>query len=195
VTASTTLYLARHGTAAGDSDEPGLGLSAQGEAEASLLGARLAGLRFDRIRHSPLRRAADTAAILAAHLPDVPVTGSEWLADLTPVPRPGDEDTVPEAYRWFPGTVPADERDPGGVRLDTAYDALTATGADSRRELLVTHNFVIGWFVRRVMQAPEWRWMGLNQRNCALTVIRVSPAEPAALISFNDCGHLPPDGG
>jgi hypothetical protein len=37
--------------------------------------------------------------------------------------------------------------------------------------------------------------MGLNQRNCALTVIRVSPAEPAALISFNDCGHLPPDGG
>jgi serine/threonine-protein phosphatase PGAM5 len=73
-----------------------------------------------------------------------------------------------------------------------AFAALTATGEADRTELLITHNFVIGWFVRRVMRAPEWRWMGLNQRNCALSVIRLSPPPPAALVSFNDCGHLPP---
>jgi probable phosphoglycerate mutase len=192
MTASTTLYLVRHGEAAGGGDELEAGLSPCGEADAALLGRRLAGLRFDAIRHSPLRRAGATAAIVATHLPGVPVAVSESLTDLTPVPRLGQEDTVPEAYRWFPATVPAEERDPGGTRLDAAFAALTATGEADRAELLITHNFVIGWFVRRVMQAPEWRWMGLNQRNCALTVIKLSPPAPAALVSFNDCGHLPP---
>jgi probable phosphoglycerate mutase len=37
-----------------------------------------------------------------------------------------------------------------------------ATDTD-RCELLVTHNFVIGWFIRHVLAAPWWRWMGLNQ--------------------------------
>jgi serine/threonine-protein phosphatase PGAM5 len=192
--ASTTLYLVRHGHAAGSDDEPELGLSPRGEAEAVLLGRRLAGLRIDIVRHRPLRRAAETAAIVARHLPGTPVAASGWLTDLTPVPRPGQEDTVPAAYRWFPGTVPEQERDPGGGRLDAAFAALTGLGPAGRAELLITHNFVIGWFVRRVMQAPEWRWMGLNQRNCGLTVITFSPPEPAALVSFNDCGHLPPAG-
>jgi hypothetical protein len=35
------------------------------------------------------------------------------------------------------------------------------------------HNFVIGWFVRHVLDAPEWRWMGLNQFNAALTILQI----------------------
>jgi Histidine phosphatase superfamily (branch 1) len=56
--------------------------------------------------------------------------------------------------------------------------------------LLVTHGFVIGWFVRRVVEAPWWRWMSLSQANCALTIVRVSAGEPPALVAFNDTGHL-----
>jgi serine/threonine-protein phosphatase PGAM5 len=190
---STCLYLVRHGeqlATPDDGDHPELGLSPAGQRQANLLGRRLAGIPLDAVRHSPLRRAAETAAVLAGHLTGVPVSVSDWLADLTPVPRPGQEHTVPGHYRWFLPGVPPEERDPGGERLDQAYEALTAVGDADRHELLVTHNFVIGWFVRRVMDAPDWRWLGLNQAHCGLTVIKVSPSGPPALIAFNDTGHL-----
>lgn len=197
--ANTWLYLARHGaqqhsSADGDGDgsgdEPSLGLSALGEEQARLLGVRLAGISFEAVRHSPLRRAAETAQILSGYLPGVPVSASELLADRTPVPTGAQEDTVPTRYRWFFGTVPPAERDHGGAQLDAAFARLAVAGEADRRELLITHNFVIGWFVRHVLDAPWWRWMSLNQANCGLTVIKVSSGEPAALVTFNDTGHL-----
>jgi serine/threonine-protein phosphatase PGAM5 len=193
--ASTLLYLVRHGEqqrAPGDGEDPGLGLSALGAEQAGQLGRRLAlaSVRFDVVRHSPARRAAETAAILSRYLPGVPVRESELLTDRTPVPIPGQEESVPAQYRWFLDTVPAQERDPGGARLDAAIARLAVTTGADRRELLVTHNFVIGWFVRHAMVAPWWRWMGLNQSNCGLTIIKVSDGEPPALVTFNDTGHL-----
>ena len=194
--ASTLLYLVRHGEQApapGDGADPGPGLSALGEEQAGYLGRRLASVPFDIVRHGPARRAAETAAILSGYLPGVPVCESELLTDLTPIPVHGQEESVPARYRWFLDTVPQQERDLGGARLDAAVARLAVAAAADRCELLVTHNFVIGWFVRHVLGAPWWRWMGLNQFNCALTIIKVSDDEPAALVTFNDIGHLPVD--
>ncbi|MEV4118705.1 histidine phosphatase family protein [Micromonospora sp. NPDC049645] len=64
------------------------------------------------------------------------------------------------------------------------------TGEQDRNELLITHNFVIGWFVRHVLDAPEWRWIGLHQANCAITVVRWDSDRPPTLVSFNDTEHL-----
>ena len=194
--AITLLYLVRHGEqehASGGGEDPGAGLSALGQEQAGYLGRRLARVPFDVIRHGPARRAAETAAILAQYLPGVPVTESDLLADRTPVPVAGQEGSVPAEYRWFLDTVPEQERDPGGSRLNAAIAQLGVVGGADRCELLVTHNFVIGWFVRHVMYAPWWRWMGLNQFNCGLTIIRVSDEEHPALVTFNDIGHLPVD--
>ncbi len=69
-----------------------------------------------------------------------------------------------------------------GAGLDTAADV---------HELIVTHNFLIGWFIRHALHAPDWRWIGLNQQNCALTVILYRPGLPPSLVSFNDAAHLP----
>ncbi len=41
------------------------------------------------------------------------------------------------------------------------------------------------------LDAPKWRWIGLNHANAALTVIRYTPGKPAALLVHNDMGHLP----
>ena len=60
-----------------------------------------------------------------------------------------------------------------------------------RHDLIITHNAVIGWFVREVFQAPEWRWMGTNVAHTALTVIRIRSAKPAELVTLNDTAHLP----
>lgn len=58
-------------------------------------------------------------------------------------------------------------------------------------EVLITHNAVIGWFVREVLEAPEWRWMTVNQAHCGLTVIAQKPGRPWSLLAHNDLGHLP----
>jgi hypothetical protein len=46
---------------------------------------------------------------------------------------------------------------------------------------------------RRPAWKPRWRRMGLNQLNCALSIVKVSSAEPTAVISFNDVGQLQVD--
>jgi probable phosphoglycerate mutase len=57
--------------------------------------------------------------------------------------------------------------------------------------LVVTHNFLGGWFVRAAYDAPAWRWLGINLANAALTVIRYAPGRPASVLLLNDMDHLP----
>ncbi len=193
--ASTLLYLVRHAeqehSASGDDADSGL--SGLGERQAHQLGRRLAGVPFDAVRHSPLRRAAETAQIVAEYLPGVAVSGSELLRDRTPVPAAGEASEVPSQFRPFLDKVPEDVRDQGGEQLTAAVEELSTTGDGDRCELLITHNFVIGWFVRHALDAPAWRWIGLNQFSCALTIIQFQPDQPPMLIAFNDLGHLPVD--
>jgi broad specificity phosphatase PhoE len=191
--ATTLLYLVRHAEQhhlPGGEDSDGR-LSAVGEQQAHRLGRRIADVPFDVMRHSPLRRAAQTAQILAGYLPGVPVSSSELLSDRTPIPSADQASAVPPPYRPFLGSVPAGERDPAAAHLNAAVEQLAVTGAEDRHELLITHNFVIGWFVRHALDAPAWRWMGLNQFNCALTIIQIRSDLPPMLITFNDLGHLP----
>jgi serine/threonine-protein phosphatase PGAM5 len=186
--ARTQLYLVRHGEQdpqAGDG-----GLSQLGREQADRLGLRLRTVPFSAIHHSPLARAAQTADIIGGHLPQVPRHACDFVADRTPVPSAGQRDRYPARWHaWLDG-VPDDERDEDATALRSAVEHFGVTGDDDRHELLVTHNFVIGWFVRHALDAPVWRWMGLNQANCAITVVRWETDRPPTLVSFNDTGHL-----
>ena len=178
------MYLVRHGEQSLHHD----GLSDLGRAQSHALGERVGGIPFGALHHSPLARAAETAAILAGHLPAVPVHACDFVADRTPMPWPGDE--VPERYAEFLANVPADERDDGARRLQAAVDYLGAADSEDRYELVVTHNFVIGWFVRHALDAPNWRWLGLNQSNAGLTIVQWQDDLQPTLVCFNDTGHL-----
>lgn len=184
--ARTTLYLVRHGEQDPAADDSGL--SALGRAQAAALAERLAGTTFDVFHHSSLTRARQTAEILAGRLAGVTPHACELVLDRTPTPGPGSR--YPRRYDGFFAGVPAPERDPGGGRIQAAVDALGEIGEVDRTDLVVTHNFVIGWFVRHVLDAPEWRWLGLNQANCGLTVVAWETGRAPALISHNDTGHL-----
>jgi probable phosphoglycerate mutase len=145
---------------------------------------------FAAIHHSPLRRATQTAKVIAGYLPHVPQHACDLVADRTPVPPPGQKSQYPDRYwSWLDG-VPEQERDEGGVAIQAAIEHLGNPGTEDRRELVITHNFVIGWFVRHVLDAPVWRWMGLNQANCGLTIVQWDDDRPPTLVSFNDVGHL-----
>ncbi len=183
--ASRFLYLLRHGEAT----DAGV-LSHIGEQQARLTGERLRDAPLSAIHHSPQPRAARTAEILGGYLPGVPVRESELLDDW--LPSDPELSQLPAAYASFVSSYPADERAAGAKLARAALDEFggAAAGDAESHELLVTHNFLIGWFVRDALGADDWRWLGLNQQNAALAIVLYRPELPAALVSFNDASHL-----
>jgi probable phosphoglycerate mutase len=186
VLAARYLLLTRHGEAGANG-----ALTEAGERQAVLLGRRIRELPIAVVHHGPLPRAARTAALIGEQLPGVPLHLDEAAGDFVPyLPRreelpetsgdlllafarqlpPADEELAADAERRFTGPVP---------------------GTEARFEVVVTHNFLAGWLVRASQDAPPWRWLVLNHANAALTVIYYAPGRPAALLTYNDQGHLP----
>ena len=186
--ASRFLYLVRHGDAA-----EGGRLSDAGEEQARRTGERLKNLPVTQIHHSPLPRAAQTARLIAGWLPGVPVAESALVGDY--IPADLDPDALPPSYAQLVSSYTTTERDEGAARARAAIGRFAGPPgegpADDVHELIVTHNFLIGWFIAHALHAPDWRWIGLNQQNCALTVILYRPGLPPSLVTFNDAAHLP----
>jgi serine/threonine-protein phosphatase PGAM5 len=182
------LYLVRHGEATGDGADADL--TAAGVDQVRQLAKRLDNEAVAAIRHSPRRRAVQTAVLLADLLA-VPVSADELLDDRTPVPAPGREGDYPDRLRGWFASVPADERDEDGVQLSAAVEAYSAAAGDGPF-VLVTHAFVIAWFVRHAVRAPVSAWTAVEMANAGLTTIDYPPGRPPRLIGVNDVGHLRP---
>jgi serine/threonine-protein phosphatase PGAM5 len=181
------LYLVRHGEATGDRDDSVL--TEAGQQQANLVGERLRDTPLSAIHHSPLPRAVQTAQLIAGSLPAVPLYPSDLLADY--VPAVPDPDIVPQAHAWVVDHYSPTELADGPALAAAAIERHAVAADHDTHELIVTHNFLIGWFVRHALDTPDWRWVGLNQANGALTVILYRPNRPACLVTFNDMGHLP----
>lgn len=183
------LYLVRHGEQQdaehGLPDGP---LSPRGTRQAKLIADRLSGVPFTGAWHSPLQRAADTAKMVTNSLPALESTPSALLFDCIPS---GPTPDMPTSFQSFFGSVTAAQIDAGQAQMTDAVAEWMTPSIEDRHSLLITHNFVIGWFVREVFEAPAWRWMGTNQANCGLTIIRVRSVKSPELVTHNDLGHLP----
>ncbi|TXS44697.1 histidine phosphatase family protein [Streptomyces sp. OR43] len=190
-TATRYLYLTRHGEASPDESE----LTESGRQQAVLLGRRLRGCPLTAIHHGPLPRATQTARLIREQLDGVPLQVSEPAGDYVPY--------LPERHELPPASAdaviarlaefPAQECEQGPELAREALVRFTGAvdGDRPRHELVVTHNFLTGWLVRDALDAPKWRWMGLYHANAALTVIKYEPGRPAAVLLYNDTGHLP----
>lgn len=183
------IYLVRHGehqdAEHGLVDGP---LSARGVRQAALIADRLSGVPLDAVWHSPLARAAETARIVAERLPAVSPEPSALLFDCIPT---GMSEEAPAAYEPFFGSVTDAEVEAGRAQLEDAVAEFLVRKPGEVHELLITHNFVIAWFVREVLQAPDWRWLTLNQAHCGLTVLAQRQGRPWTLLAHNDLSHLP----
>lgn len=184
------VYLVRHGEQ--QDAEHGIvdgHLSDRGRAQAHLIGRRLAEVPFDTARTSPLDRALETADVMGQYLQGPPVTESTLLFDCIPSGR------TPDTPGWYDGYfagIPQATIDAGQAQMEDATETFLTSTREDTHTLLVTHNFVIGWFVRHVLEAPTWRWLGLQQHNCGLTILRVRTAKPTELLVHNDVSHLEP---
>lgn len=176
------MFLVRHGEATGEEGDPGL--SPLGRSQAGRLGDRLRSEGVVEVRHSPRRRAAETAAVIGERC-GVPVVADPRLDDRTPMPAAGQP--YPDQLRAFFDAVPTDERDEGGVRLTSAASAFLA---DERPVVLVTHAFVVAWFVREALGAPVPAWTSIAVANAGLTTIVPRPGRSPGLLGVNDVGHL-----
>lgn len=182
------MYLVRHGEHVdaehGLADGP---LSARGRRQAAAIADRLSGVPLDAVWHSPLERAAETARAVGERMPAITPQPSALLFDCVPSGPTAD---TPPGYEAFFGSYTDAELDAGSAQMADAVDEFLARKAGGH-ELLITHNFVIAWFVREVLDAPTWRWMTVNQANCALTLLAQRPGRPWALVTHNDMAHLP----
>ncbi|GHH25116.1 histidine phosphatase family protein [Streptomyces lanatus] len=192
-TATRYLYLVRHGEAASEES----GLTDGGRQQAMLLGRRLRDIPLAVVHHGPLPRAEQTARLIGDQLKNVPLCVSEVAGDYVPYVPVRDELPAESAdffLRFLAGAT-EEEREHGPALARQALDMFTGPvdGEEDRHELVVTHNFLVAWLVRDAMHAPQWRWLGLNHGNAALTVIRYVPGRPASVLISNDMRHLPPE--
>ncbi|GAA1701327.1 histidine phosphatase family protein [Microcella alkalica] len=186
---SRYVYLVRHGEQQdaehGLPDGP---LSGRGQRQATAIAERLSGVPFASVHTSPLQRAVETARTMTARMPSIEPVPTALLMDCIPS---GPAPDMPHAFESFFGSVTEAEIAAGEAQMADATAEWLSPSREDRHDLLITHNFVIAWFVREVFGAPAWRWMGVNQANCALTIIRVRSAKPPVLVAHNDLGHLP----
>jgi probable phosphoglycerate mutase len=191
--ATRYLYLTRHGEASSDEST----LTESGRRQARSLGKRLRGVPLSTIHHGPLPRTEQTARLISDQLDDVPLHPTEAAGDYVPY-IPAKAELPPASADYLMSRleqIPAEERTHGPALAHEALNQFTGPADDNepRHELVVTHNFLIAWLVRAAQDAPNWRWLGLNHCNAALTVIRYAPQRPSSVLIYNDMAHLSDD--
>ncbi len=182
-----TLYIARHGAA----DALGTLLD-EGRVQCELLAHRLRRVPLDAIWHSPLPRARDSAAIIAATFPRALLDEATELVDHVPhVPKVADRSS--EWAGFFDGYSEHEAAADAAVahRLTRRFARPPRPGQRSTHELLVTHAYPVGWLVREALEAPPRAWLSLARiANTGLTIIEYVEGEPAAVVCVNDRSHL-----
>jgi len=181
------LYLVRHGqydSASLQHDKRAGGLTKLGKQQAARAATQLAKLPISIIHHSDLRRAVETAGIIHAKLPDIPLQASRLLRECIPYPPL----TIPE---WM-SLIPQSDMEAGAKQaIQAIHHFCKPTRGADKHELLVCHGNIIRFFVACAIGAPLEAWVNMDITHCGVTEIRVDPSGGLRLIAHNDVGHLP----
>jgi serine/threonine-protein phosphatase PGAM5 len=180
------IYLVRHGQMGkGDPpDELGNGLTPLGQRQARRAALRLSGLPVSIIHYSTLRRAAETAHILAEQFPGVPLRPSRLLWECIP--------GWPISVRGYFKNIPRQEIEQGRRRAARAFRKyFRPTRGNDRHEIIVAHGNIIRYFALSALQVPPALWTHTDIRNCGLSEVQIHSDGLMMLIALNDTGHIP----
>jgi probable phosphoglycerate mutase len=194
------LLLIRHAEpvriASGDVDGPAdPGLTERGASQAQRLAAWLAAEPIDGVVTSPLRRARETAAPLAAALGIEPVVAagvSEYDADSDEY-IPIEELRAAKDDRWF-ATIEGRWDDAGDVNpvefqetVVLAIDAIAA-GAPGARIAVICHGGVINVYLAHVLGLATPLWF--HPEYTSTSRVLVSRGGQRSVSSVNELAHL-----
>lgn len=182
------IYLVRHGHAAYADTEPkdwdGY-LTEVGQQQAQLTAQRLSQLPITAIHHSNAGRAVETAQILAAAFPHIPLQPTPLLRECIPsIPMRG----------WFT-EIPPERLQESKTQVEQAFAQFFQPPDDhdesEHHDVLVCHGNIICYFICRTLQVSVDAWNNTLIHNCGISEVRVNDKGNLRLISHNDTGHLP----
>jgi len=177
-------------------------LSARGSRQAEYLAIRLAGEAIDAVWASPLIRARETAAIVAAPLGlgvslDSDLVEFDWgVWSGRPFDGAIEKEVSGVRARWRAGET---ELSPSGgespahtaVRADRFLARLLVSGA--RAPLVVAHGRFNRILMTRLLRRELGRMDEIRQRNGSLSVFDWDGSTPATPLLLDDVSHLPPE--
>jgi alpha-ribazole phosphatase len=199
------LYLIRHGhceTAGKDNYDPekktvNPKLTEKGIAQVRRLAIRLKNVRFDRIYHSDLSRAVDTAKILNDAVGSVLVEEAGFREIDMGVIHLSSWDSYPELYKeWvkhetdlaYPGG------ESGGMAWERYSEALDRiVNQDFSRVAVVAHGGAIRSMVCGMLEIPQEKrfYLGSPVENCSVSIVNYNKENQRyTLHVFNDFAHL-----
>ncbi len=190
-----TYYLIRHGQyPPGDTaDELGNGLTELGHFQAQKTAETFKDLPIKAIHCSTLRRAVETAEIIATQFPNLSVQAARDLWEFIPSIPPKFADFFAKQLPDVTSETIDRDRKVG----DAAYDRLFRVPAESEtsdtHEIIVAHGNLISYYVCRALALPTDVWIQMDTHNCGITRISIGATGLVKLGSFNDYGHLPPE--
>ncbi len=172
-----TLVLVRHGAYSTE------GLTRLGKMQAAQAARRIRRVPATAIHCSTMKRAVQTAEIIAKELRGLPLRRANLLRECVP--------SLPPELREGSG-VPAEAMRLGKDQADRAYRRYfrRPSGRDAC-DVLVCHGNLIRYLVCRALALGTYAWCYLGSAHCGITVIRIMANGKTILDSYNDTGHLP----
>jgi broad specificity phosphatase PhoE len=182
--AQRTIYLIRHGHYEPKKGHLVDGLTPTGVEQAQLVARRCNLFPITAIHCSTLRRAVETAEIIAREFPDVPLYRARLLWECIPC--------VPRNFPEVAADITLEEMTQYREQAEKAFDKYfkCARGKD-KHEILVCHGTIIRYFVCRVLQLQPDAWVDMDMSNCGISVVQIKSNRRMVLVSHNDVGHLP----
>ncbi|HLV81982.1 MAG TPA: histidine phosphatase family protein [Chthonomonadaceae bacterium] len=184
--ADRVLYLIRHGRydTAYTADDLGGSLTDAGRMQALLTARQLSALPIRAIHYSTLRRAAETADILAACFPGVEKHPSSLLWECVPyLPE-----LLPELFAHISKDVLRKHERQARLAFKTFFQPVR--DAD-RHEILVSHGNLLRYFICRANGQPPRAWNRTDIHECSLSQVLISPRGRMKVVAYDQINHLP----
>lgn len=191
--AQRTIYLIRHGQYESTMDDGELGgsLTDLGKQQAQMVGALLSGLDVSEIHCSSMRRAEETAQIIAKSIPNITPNSTQLLWELVPTIPPHLEEYFQTLALQNPQFSIEQVAQKRGVADEAFRMFFHPSGEESDRIAIVCHGNLIRYLVCQAMGINPDRWSNMYINHCSLTTIIVESDGNRILVSYNETGHLP----
>ena len=184
--ANKTIILVRHGQYAGSSEKGEDRLTPLGRKQAAYAAKRLKEYKIDRIIHSSMPRAVETATIVKKNLKHRKVMQScELLRECVP--------GFPKHLRKKAGFTNLKKLKTDERQVEKAFAKYFKASRKDSVDVLVCHGNVIRFLVCKVLGIDTLTWRTLDIKQCGISIVQIRSKgnNRQVLLSHNEVGHIP----